>query len=269
MHTLEPAPKVHAKKRFGQNFLVNPSACGQIVDSLEITKGDHVLEIGPGKGAPTGLLLEQAGQVTAVEPDRDCVDFLKEKYKYEKHFEIIQKDFCKLKIEDALQTKYWKAVGNLPYNMASPILFHLLENISYFRKFTLMFQYEVAQRIVAQSGSKIFGFLSIAAQVYTIPKIILRLSPGSFRPSPSVHSAVVCFAPRGDGLEAGLKDKKQFLKWAEIPFQHRRKKLLKQIQTTENCEKIKNVFEINHIPLDVRPEDVRVDQWVELYKQLS
>ncbi len=254
------------KKALGQHFLSNPGVVQKIADALDISSADRVLEIGPGQGVLTAALLEKAQSVLAVEIDPDCVHVLRQRFGDNSRLRILQSDFLKTGPAALLDSGCRKAAGNLPYNVAAPILFRVFEAIGHFERLVFMFQEEVARRIVAQQGVKTFGFLSVACQLYTRPCILFRVKPGSFRPPPKVDSAVVEFIPRTD---VDLADKPAFLKWVGIFFQQRRKLLSTRVARASGRTDIPDLFARLGIAAQARPEDVSTDQWIALYSQLS
>lgn len=253
------------KKALGQHFLANPGILGKIADALDLSSTDRVLEIGPGQGALTAVLLEKAHTVLAVEIDPDCVYVLKQRFGDNPRLKILQSDFLKTDPAGLLDSGQWKAAGNLPYNVAAPILFRIFGAIGHFDRLVFMFQEEVARRITAQQGTRTFGFLSVACQLYTRPRMLFRVRAGSFRPPPKVDSAVVEFVPRKD---VDITDKPAFLKWVEIFFQQRRKLLSSRVARTTGRTDIPDLFAGLGISAQARPEDVSTDQWIALYSQL-
>jgi 16S rRNA (adenine1518-N6/adenine1519-N6)-dimethyltransferase len=257
-----------AKRSFGQHYLVSKEACKRIVESLDLQESDSVLEIGPGRGALTSLLLEKAGRVVAVEADRDCTAFLRAQFGNPAKLELVQMDFLKADLPSLLGGPNWKCVGNLPYNAANPILLRVLDHVSHFLRFTFMFQREVAQRIVAQSGTKTFGFLSVAVQLRAVPRILFQLSPGSFRPEPRVHSAVVVFLPKPHHPDGDNFVVHAFLEWVDILFRQRRKMLLPRLSRQMEKGRAQSAFARLQIRPDARPENLSTDQWRDLYRHL-
>ena len=183
-----------SKKRFGQHFLRDQNIIRKIVDGAGVSKDDIVLEIGPGLGDMTSLLSQKAEHVIAVELDRDLCSILSEKFA-EKNVEIISVDALKFDIGGLYERvgRKIKVVANLPYNISTPVLFRLLEGKEYISSMTLMFQKEVADRLVAKPCTKDYGILSVYAQLYTAPSLLFKVSPYAFTPPPKVDSTVLLF----------------------------------------------------------------------------
>lgn len=182
------------KKSLGQNFLLNPTTIDKILKVAGVSSADQILEIGPGPGVMTRKLAEKALTVIAVEKDSRFVHLLREELKDLGNLKIIEADILSLNLMQTLEGgKKWKVVANLPYNISTQALFHLLEMSTLFSHFYLMFQREVAQRIVAGPGGKDYGILSIFSQILSVNRIVLRLPPGAFTPPPKIDSALVEF----------------------------------------------------------------------------
>lgn len=184
-----------AKKSLGQHFLLNPVTLDKIISLADIGPNDRVLEIGPGPGAMTERIAARAGRLVAVEMDRRFAEVLKRKFAGDPKVKIVEGDFLSANLETLLAPDRggWKVVSNLPYNIATEILFHLLEFSTFFKSFHMMVQKEVAERIAAKPGSKTYGILSVMSQLQSENRIVMRLKPGSFAPPPKVDSAVVEF----------------------------------------------------------------------------
>ncbi|MGB2697856.1 MAG: 16S rRNA (adenine(1518)-N(6)/adenine(1519)-N(6))-dimethyltransferase RsmA, partial [Candidatus Zixiibacteriota bacterium] len=183
--------KIKPRKSLSQNFLINDNAAKRIVDSLNLRRSEAVLEIGPGLGALTKYLIEKSGRVIGVEIDRDICNFLKRSSPSSKNLEIINQDFLKIDFKRViLPDRKIKIIGNLPYQITSPVLKVLVENRERIKMAVLMVQKEVAQRICGKPGTKSWSPLSIGIQLYSDPKILFKLKPSSFKPSPKVESAV-------------------------------------------------------------------------------
>lgn len=191
------------RKRFGQHFLADDSVVDAIIALVAPARGDHVLEIGPGNGVLTGQLVASGAAITAVEIDRDLADWLRARYATAPNFALHNCDVLKFDFEalDALAPR-WKVVGNLPYNISTPLLMQLLDHAARFTELTLMVQAEVAARLAATPGSAAYGRLGVMAQRRARVELRLAVPPESFTPPPRVDSAVVqvyplegCFDP--------------------------------------------------------------------------
>ena len=178
------------RKRFGQHFLVDESAIDRIHSVLAIQRHDRVLEVGPGLGALTTGLLESADKVVAIEIDRELVAVLKDRYEA---LEVIEGDVLELEID---QFSGMRVVGNLPYNIISPLLTRLLAQSFLIRDMNFMMQREVAQRLTSNPGSKAWGRLSVTAQYHCDVTYLFDVASEAFRPRPEVQSAFVRLEPR-------------------------------------------------------------------------
>jgi len=183
-----------ARKRFGQNFLVSPGVIRKIVEAIAPRTGDTVVEIGPGLGALTAPLLERLDHLHVVEIDRDLIARLRERFAPERltihEGDALQFDFGQLKAAGPL-----KIVGNLPYNISSPLLFHLAAVADKVSEMHFMLQKEVVDRMVAAPGSGEFGRLSVMLQYRFHMERLFVVPPGSFDPAPQVDSAIVRMIP--------------------------------------------------------------------------
>lgn len=178
------------RKRLGQHFLADPNIARKIVAALQATPEDPVVEIGPGTGALTGLLLERYPYLTAIEIDPRAVAELKARWP---ELDVRQADVLTVDWAELAEEKGGRlhVVGNLPYYITSPILFALLDAREALAEAVLMMQREVAERLVAPPGSKTYGILSVAAQLWATPALLFPVSRHVFRPKPRVESAVV------------------------------------------------------------------------------
>jgi 16S rRNA (adenine1518-N6/adenine1519-N6)-dimethyltransferase len=188
------ADQHRARKRFGQNFLHDPTVIQRIIDTIHPQKEDHIIEIGPGKGALTRLLLNHVEKLDVIEIDRDLVATLKTDFADDSRLVIHQADALKLEF-DSFNYEDLRIVGNLPYNISTPILFHLLGYRHSIKDMIFMLQKEVVDRICAKSGNKQYGRLSIMLQYYCDVESLFVIKPGAFTPSPKVDSAIVRLSP--------------------------------------------------------------------------
>lgn len=184
------------RKRFGQNFLHDAGIINSIISSLNIKKNDHFVEIGPGQGALTEPLLTKSIRLDVVELDRDLVELLVKKFDHYVNFNIYSADALTFDFS-VLVEEYEKLriVGNLPYNISTPLLFHLLKFADCIEDMHFMLQKEVVDRICANPGSKQYGKLSIMVQYYYAAEHVMDVGPESFKPVPKVTSAVVKLEP--------------------------------------------------------------------------
>ncbi|HEY5971081.1 MAG TPA: 16S rRNA (adenine(1518)-N(6)/adenine(1519)-N(6))-dimethyltransferase RsmA [Pseudoxanthomonas sp.] len=251
--------KAPPKKSLGQHFLVDRGMIDMIVLAVDPQPGDRLVEIGPGQGAITLPLLRRHGELTAIEFDRDLVTPLSEAAHGVGRLTVIHKDvlavdFTKLAGEDKL-----RLVGNLPYNLSSPILFHALEHASVVRDMHFMLQKEVVDRMAAGPGSKVYGRLSVMLQAYCAVTPLFDVPPTAFRPPPKVDSAVVRLIPRAPE-EIGIDDPRRFADVVRAAFGQRRKTLRNALSGVCDTDQI----EAAGLRADARAEQVEVAGFVRL-----
>lgn len=241
------------QKKWGQNFLVNASAINKIVAAVEPLAGELVLEIGPGRGALTRLLTERYERVVAVEIDPVLAEQLRQ--------ELPALEVTVADATDApLPESPFVAVGNLPYNVATPII-RRLAAAPQMRRGVFMVQKEVADRITARPGDPDWGWFSMAVQAYGNTRSLLTLGPGSFRPRPKVSSAVITFdrAPRTFTTSA-----EEVLAVASQAFNQRRKTLLNSLSQGNDRERLREAIESMGLRPDIRAEQLTLEQFDEL-----
>lgn len=210
------------RKSLGQHFLHDPNIVRKILDAARIDPNETVLEIGPGRGALTAGLSDRAGRVIALELDAQLARHLRTQFADRPNVELITADALHFPF-DQIPAPF-KVVANLPYNVATPILFRLLEVRARIDKLIVMVQRELAERMVAQPGGHDWGPLGVALQYFTTATILFRVAPGGFTPPPRVDSAVVRLVPRPNPPVA-VHDQKQFFSVVRGAFTHRRKTL--------------------------------------------
>ncbi len=265
------SPKFRPKKSLSQNFLVNLNAARRIVDSLNLSPDDWVLEIGAGKGVLTQFLVEKAEKVYAVELDKKLCEYLIQKFPQHKNLEIINQDILRVDLRKLLpSSKKIKIIGNLPYQITSPILDWLIEYKELISRAVLMVQKELAVRMSASPGSKDFSPLSIFVQVYTNPKILFSLKPGSFTPPPKVKSTVIALDfPVKSKIEKDIE--KLFFQIVKASFSTRRKTILNCL--SPNLRLPKNLIEniLNEIEIDPqsRAESLEIKQFIRLTQEIK
>lgn len=209
-------------KRLGQHFLADPVALERIVDALAPTAGDTVVEIGPGRGALTELLLPRVGRLVAVELDRALAGLLEQRYADDPRVAVVERDILKTPLGEIAGDRYL-LVGNVPYYITTPILFHTLAGVLPTRAVFLV-QREVAERAMAPAGSKTYGALSVNLQVLTEIERMFEIPPGAFRPPPKVDSTVILLRPREVPL-ISRPEQRAFQQFVQALFGQRRKQL--------------------------------------------
>lgn len=261
LHRLLTASGLEAKKKLGQNFLVEQEALDAIVEAADLYAGDHVIEVGPGTGFLTEQLITDAGKVTSVELDADMVKILKAQFSQTKNLEIIHGDILKLKIEDLVEDKY-KVVANIPYYITSPVIRHFLQAKKRPKLMVLLVQKEVAEKICGLDGK---SFITVETQVQGSPEYVGTVTAESFYPQPKVDSAVlkITVYPEPKVPESELKD---FLRIVKFGYSQKRKKLSNGLSAGLHIEpaEARDLLEKANIPVDARPEDLEVEDWKRL-----
>ena len=213
-------PPFHPKKSWGQNFLIDSNIARKIVDPSFVSSGDLVVEIGPGKGILTEILLKMGARVLAIEIDPKLADILLPAFSSDPNFNLVLADACRYPYQNIKEP--FKVISNLPYNISTPILFRLLEERDHLAGMILMVQKEVADRLTAPVGSKQYGALSVLFQSLADVRIAFTVSPQCFRPRPDVVSAVIKVTiPLQEKVI--LKDRRFLGTVVKAAFSHRRK----------------------------------------------
>ncbi len=252
-------------KKFGQNFLTNPHYQQKIVAALDIQSSDNILEIGPGKGALTEIIVHAAcHRFCAVEIDRRWCEELRQKFGSE--IEIIEDDFLNLDLISCCREadKKLKIIGNIPYNITSPILFKLIDNFRIVKTAVLMTQKEVAQRIAAPPGNKAYGILSVISQTYGEVEFLFNVKRGNFFPVPSVDSAVL----RINFFEklCGIENVDLFRQLVRGVFNYRRKMLRNSLSRIFDNGIVNS---LNSVSLEARPESLSVQDFKNLANEIN
>ena len=211
------APAHVARKRFGQNFLIDKT----VIAAIAPRRGDRLVEIGPGQGALTGPLLEHVDHLHVVEIDRDLIALLRRRYASER-LSVHAGDA--LSFDFAALGAHLRVVGNLPYNISTPLLFHLARCATHLHDLHFMLQQEVVQRMVAAPGSGDYGRLSVMLQYRFVMESLFAVPPEAFEPAPKVYSAVVRLSPR-PATELTARDEPLFGRVVAAAFAQRRKML--------------------------------------------
>ena len=244
-----------ARKRFGQNFLNDRQVIERIVSTISPKKKDDIVEIGPGKGAITFPLLEQLDKLNVVEIDRDLIALLRSN----QNTKLIIHEADALSFDFSQISNNLRVVGNLPYNISSPLLFHLLNQKDNIIDMTFMLQKEVVDRIVAKNNCKDFGRLSVMMQSFFDVDSIFSVPKESFNPQPKIESAIVYLKTKPKPL---ISDAKLLEKVVKVCFSKRRK-------TLRNCLKSYLNQEQTEIDLSKRAEMLSVKNFITLTKDYA
>ena len=254
---------IKPKKSLGQNFLIDREILEKIVDTVDI-KNKEVLEIGPGSGNLTTYILKKnPKKIYAIEKDDELALLLQNKFANE--IKIINDDVLKIN-ENKISDEKLIVFGNLPYNISTEILSKWITNLDkkiWFESLVLMFQKEVAERIIAESNTSKYGRLSILSNWKLNVKKIMDIKPQSFSPRPKIDSTLLLFTPRINFFE--LKDAKNLEMITRVFFSHRRKMLKKPFnQIFNNAKEVANKFDIN---LNLRPQNLEPEIYFKLVKE--
>lgn len=261
---MNPMKPHHPRKRFGQHFLTDASVLHEIMRSIALTPTDRVVEIGPGQGALTQYLLSEISHIDAVELDRDLIVYLREKY-----------DSARLTVHaaDALDFDYstlsntssdLRIVGNLPYNISTPLLFKLFSEIDSIQDMHFMLQNEVVLRLTAETDSADYGRLSVMSQYFCENTYLFIVPPEAFNPPPKVESAIVRLTPRKNYP----LNKKQFDLFSTLvkeAFTYRRKKLSNGLQRFISPAQLTAL----QISADARPQEITVSDFIRITQAIS
>jgi 16S rRNA (adenine1518-N6/adenine1519-N6)-dimethyltransferase len=254
----------------GQHFLSNANAARRLLEIFAPEAGEHVLEIGPGRGALTDPLLEAGVRVTAIEMDRDLAEALAQRHAGNPAFRLVQADVLRCDLAE-LAGPSARVLANLPYSITGEVLFQLLMSGPPLSSMLLMLQREVVNRIVAAPGGRIYGSLSVLAQYFTEPVARMTLSPGSFSPPPAVSSAVVSM-PFRSARELPRDAERSYAAFIRSLFGHRRQTLwnnLKAMHGRDDPDRLAARVEPAGIDLRRRPETLSRAECLSLYSSLA
>ncbi len=249
-----------ARKRFGQHFLTDGAVIDQIVQAIAPLPGDAMVEIGPGLAAMTQPLVERLGRMHVIELDRDLAHRLREHAQLDvTQADVLKVDFTELAV--SMQTGQLRVVGNLPYNISTPILFHLLEHVEVVKDQHFMLQKEVVERMVAVPSTAHYGRLSVMLQWRYDMEMVLLVGPQAFDPPPRVDSAVVRMLPHANGAAV---DAKLLSELVQVAFSQRRKLLRHTLGRWLTQRGFSGDFDVQR-----RAEEVPVQQYLALAQTLS
>lgn len=253
-----------ARKRFGQNFLHDAAIIARIVRSVAPRRGDNLVEIGPGQGAITLELLRLGGALTAVELDRDLIEPLRQRSREQGELTLHNADALRFDFGQlATPERPLRIIGNLPYNISTPLLFHLLSSLDQIRDLHVMLQKEVVERMAAPSGSRTYGRLSVMIQAHCQVEPLFTIAASAFHPIPKVDSAFVRLTPRAHRPPQVTTP--LFAKLVASAFSQRRKTLRNALKGI--CDE--RTFQAVAIVPTLRPEQLSVADFIALTAQLQ
>lgn len=252
-----------AKKSLGQNFLIDSKVIDKIVDEVDASEKDLIVEIGPGRGALTKLLKNKGSILRAYELDTDLKVYL-EKLENDR-VKVIYKDFLQCKLNEELSKIEYDnlyLVGNLPYYITTPIIEHVIEENIKFKKFTIMIQKEVADRFMASAGTKDYGYITLVLKYYFKINKVCDVSKYAFNPVPKVESTVLSFIPRDD---KPCVNEDSYFKFLKVAFRMKRKNLRNNLKGMYDLDVVEKVLKKYGYDLSVRAENleekVLIDIW--------
>ncbi len=261
-----------AKKRFGQNFLVDQSVIGHIIDSIQPQVDDLMLEIGPGLGAMTRPLLSRLNHLHVIELDRDIIPRLVDSCRFDDpqnreklvvhEMDVLKFDFGNFYQKHRADNKKLRIVGNLPYNISTPVLFHLLNFRDIIQDMHFMLQKEVVDRIVAVPGNKQYGRLSVMIQTFCHAEFLFEVPPHAFKPAPKVNSAILRLQPLAEH-EIAIDDFPAYENLVRQAFSQRRKTLKNTLKNLRSAGQIEQAG----LSPSQRAEELSVSDFVRLYRQ--
>ena len=256
-------PSLHSfsRKSLGQHFLIDADVIQQIINAISPRLDDVVVEIGAGLGALTTDLVAHVKSLVVIELDRRCADRLRRKFPY---IEVYQQDILSFDFSSLRNRAPFRVVGNLPYNISTPILFHMLSFSNYIRDMVFMLQKEVAERLCARPSTPEYGRLSVMYQTYFQPEYLFDIPATAFEPVPQVTSALVYSVPSMT-FSNRLRDKMSYAALVRSAFSHKRKTLRNALKSHVKGEQ----FEQLGIDDKMRPSSLSVSDYVELANSLD
>jgi 16S rRNA (adenine1518-N6/adenine1519-N6)-dimethyltransferase len=255
-----------ARKRFGQNFLHDQGVIQRIIDAIHPVNEDHLLEIGPGQGALTRPLADSGARLDCVELDRDLADFLQKQFSGRDNVTIIQQDVLKFDLASLVdgEEPVLRVIGNLPYNISTPVMFHLLKRHTLIRDMVFLLQLEVVQRLAAKPGDKNYGRLGLMTQYYCDVQHLFNVPSAAFTPRPKVSSAIVRLVPHQQ-FPVAARDVGCLQVVIRTAFNQRRKTLKNSLKAIISEERLMS------LPLEMgqRPENLSLEDYVLISDALS
>lgn len=269
-----------ARQKLGQHFLGDPGWREKIARAIRVSphgmqrteateKNYCWVEIGAGHGEMTEYLLKSGAPVIAVELDAPLVARLQKMSEAQPNLKVVSGDVLQTDLSALAEGRRMRIYGNLPYYITSPILHHLFEDADQIDEIHIVIQLEVAQRLTARPGNKLYGYLSVATQFYTRPEFALRLPRGAFRPPPEVGSALVSLRMPGERGKLGIADERAFLEFVKGCFGQKRKTLSNNLRALASPEKVRQILRELKLREDARAEQLSVAQFAALHQAIS
>lgn len=254
-----------ARKRFGQNFLHDENVIRRIIDCIAPKPDEHIVEIGPGRGALTRHLVDECGTLDTIEIDRDLADYLTRTLQQQKKFSMHQCDILKFDLASLTDKPHsLRIVGNLPYNISTPVIFHLLKNHHLIKDMTFMLQLEVVNRLAARAGVKNYGRLSLMTQYYCEVQHLFNVPSAAFTPKPKVSSAIVRLIPHSV-MPVSANDVECLQNVIRTAFNQRRKTLKNSLKPLVS-EQILGELQLD---LSLRPEKLTLSDYISISDAIS
>ena len=265
---------ITANKNYGQNFLIDELSLQKIIETASVSKEDLIIEIGPGLGNLTSILLENAGKVICIEIDTKMINILNDRFGLYNNFELINEDILKIDINELINKnlslsanfKNVKIVANLPYYITTPIIMKLLENKPNINYITIMVQKEVAERLTSIPGTgKEIGAITYSIHYYTNPKYIYTVNKECFIPIPKVDSAIINLEVLKKA-KVIVKDEELFFKIIKSAFMQKRKTLINSLTNANIIEKslLEKIMNDLNLDLKIRAEKLSLEQFASL-----
>lgn len=266
------AARHKAKKSLSQNFLVDPNLQRKIVEALEPAPSDRVIELGPGTGALTAHLVDSVAHLTLVELDDQLAERLQAEYGDRENLELVHTDALDISIAKLAAAEPFKVIGNIPYGITTPLIFHILDERPRPERIVLTVQKEVAERMAARPGTKQYGALTVGVQAVAEVELLFKISRQAFRPRPDVDSAVVRIVPHVPPPLSSPQEE-AFRSLTRAAFSRRRKQLQKVLRQAPEFslsgEAIDAVLDSLKIDPATRPDALPVSDYLRLAAELT
>jgi 16S rRNA (adenine1518-N6/adenine1519-N6)-dimethyltransferase len=268
------------RQKLGQHFLSDPGWREKIARAIRVSPhGTHRptseekdycwVDIGAGHGEMTEHLLKSGAPVIAVELDAALVPRLQKISESQPHLKVVWGDVLQTNFARLAEGRRLRIYGNLPYYITSPILHHLFEYADQIDEIHIVIQLEVAQRLTARAGNKLYGYLSVATQFYTHPEFALRLPRGAFRPPPEVGSALISLRLPGGRAKLGIADERAFMEFVKNCFGQKRKTLSNNLRELASPARVREILRDLKLREDARAEQLTVAEFAALYQAIS